>query len=69
MHTTIIIVEKGKDGSLSVIDERPWSAEWITLLNHTNYLILNGNEYEMLEGRLNIDTGVMELLVISAQKP
>jgi hypothetical protein len=67
--TNMVIYEKMQDGELNVIDQRQWNPEMVSLLNYTNYLILNGVEYEMVEGRINVDEQVMELLVIAAKKP
>jgi len=67
--TNMVVYEKTKDGELRIVDRREWSPEMVSLLNHTNYLILNGVEYEMVEGRINVDEQTMELLVIAAKKP
>jgi hypothetical protein len=68
MSENVIIMEKTEDGSLIQIDERAWTVEMIAMLEHANYLLVNEKEYEMVEGRLNVNTGKMELLVISIQK-
>ncbi|MFF2089605.1 hypothetical protein [Paenibacillus sp. NPDC058174] len=57
------LVEKLTSGGLFTLDERLWSKEMIEALHHINYLTINGTEYETIEGRLNLDEGVMELLV------
>ncbi|WP_042161649.1 hypothetical protein [Paenibacillus gorillae] len=57
------LVEKLASGGLFTLDERLWSKEMIEALHHVNYLTINGAEYETIEGRLNLDQGVMELLV------
>ncbi|MCR8642499.1 hypothetical protein NV379_07460 [Paenibacillus sp. N1-5-1-14] len=69
MGTEVIVYEKLKSGELSCIDQRKWSSELLGLLNHTNYITINEQEYEMIEGRINVDKEVMELLVVSAQRP
>ncbi|WP_442601292.1 hypothetical protein [Paenibacillus sp. KN14-4R] len=69
MGTQVMVYEKLKNGELSCIDERTWSTELLGLLNYTNYLTINEQEYEMIEGRINVDKEVMELLVVSAQRP
>ncbi|MCE5170041.1 hypothetical protein LQV63_12040 [Paenibacillus profundus] len=69
MHTKIVIFEKSASGELLPIDEREWNANMVQLLDHANYLLVNDIEYEMLEGRLNVNTGEFELLVVAAQKP
>jgi hypothetical protein len=68
MSDSVIIMEKTEDGSLVQIDERAWTAGMIAMLEHANYLLVNEKEYEMVEGRLNVNTGKMELLVISIQQ-
>ncbi|MUT68706.1 hypothetical protein [Paenibacillus sp. NEAU-GSW1] len=59
----VCLIEKLSTGGLFTIDERVWSTEMIEALHHVNYLTHGGIEYETIEGRLNIDTGVMELLL------
>jgi hypothetical protein len=39
----------------------------IAMLEHANYLLVQDKEYEMVEGRLNVNTGKMEIMVISIQ--
>ncbi|MFX3635394.1 MAG: hypothetical protein ACE3L7_03840 [Candidatus Pristimantibacillus sp.] len=59
----VCLIEKLAEGGLRDLDERVWSKGMIDALNHVNYLTLGSEEYETIEGRLNIDSGVMELLV------
>ncbi|SDT49288.1 hypothetical protein [Paenibacillus herberti] len=61
----VVLYQKLPGGSLRKIDERSWSAEMIAALHHINYLTIGGEEYETVEGRLNMDEGVMELLLLS----
>ncbi|QJC52157.1 hypothetical protein HGI30_11715 [Paenibacillus albicereus] len=62
----VVLVQKLPGGSLRKIDERSWSADMLAALHHINYLTIGGEEFETVEGRLNVDEGVMELLLISA---
>lgn len=59
----VIISEKTANGVLTSIDERDWSEAMVNALNHSNYLLVGGKEYEMLEGRLNVNDQTMEILV------
>ena len=68
MSNHVIITEKMENGELIQVDERVWSIEMIAMLEHSNYLLINDKEYEMVEGRLNVNLGQMELLVISIRK-
>ncbi|OFW81772.1 MAG: hypothetical protein A2201_05560 [Alicyclobacillus sp. RIFOXYA1_FULL_53_8] len=65
MKMKVVIYEKMQDGELVKIDERVWSMEMLASLEHVNFMLLNGGEYEMLEGRLNVNEELMELLVIA----
>ncbi|EPY09251.1 hypothetical protein AZ66_07610 [Paenibacillus sp. E194] len=69
MQSNILILEKTSSGELVKIDERAWTTSMVQLLEHANYLLVNDAEYEMLEGRLNVNTGNFELLVESIRKP
>ncbi|GAV11777.1 MULTISPECIES: hypothetical protein [Paenibacillus] len=69
MQSNILILEKTSSGELVKIDERAWTTSMVQLLEHANYLLVNDAEYEMLEGRLNVNTGNFELLVESVRKP
>lgn len=64
MGTKVIIKEKRQSGDLVSIDEREWSEAALALLNHANYLLVNGKEYEMLEGRLNVNDQSLEILAV-----
>lgn len=67
MGTKIIITEKKESGELVSIDEREWSESAVALLNHANYLLVNGKEYEMLEGRLNVNDQILEILAVAVK--
>lgn len=60
----VILYEKQPNGDLRLIDERLWNANMISALNHVNFLTIGDQEYETVEGRLNLDKGHMELLVV-----
>lgn len=60
----VILYEKRPDGELSQIDERTWTLAMIAALDHVNYLTVGNLEYETVEGRLNVDTGKLEILVV-----
>lgn len=60
----VILYEKQADGELKQIDERRWSANMLTALDHVNYVTIGGQEYETIEGRLNLDLNRLELLVV-----
>jgi hypothetical protein len=36
----------------------------ITALEHVNYIVVGGREFEAVEGRLNVDEGKLELLLV-----
>ncbi|KUP25876.1 hypothetical protein AWJ19_01350 [Paenibacillus sp. DMB5] len=61
---SVILFEKLPEGDLRVIEERVWSMNMITALEHVNYLVVGGKEYETVEGRLNVDQGKLELLLV-----
>lgn len=65
MGGNVVIIEKMENGSLVQIDERDWNTWMISMLEHANYLVVEDKEYEMVEGRLNVSTGKMEIMVIS----
>ncbi|NBI30593.1 hypothetical protein [Chengkuizengella marina] len=69
MGTRVIIYEKLESGELSKLDERSWSEPLLKSLEHANYITIKEIEYEMVEGRLNIDEEVLEILVIASKKP
>ncbi|MFC0213071.1 hypothetical protein ACFFK0_11490 [Paenibacillus chartarius] len=60
----VIFMQKQAEGAPVAIDERDWSADMLGSLEHANYVVLNGKEFEMLEGRLNLDRGALEVLVV-----
>ncbi|XEC97266.1 hypothetical protein AB6A23_12355 [Paenibacillus tarimensis] len=64
---TVRLIEKLSNGELKTVDERGWSMEMVEALHHINYITFNERQYETLEGRLNIDQQVMELLIIAVQ--
>lgn len=47
-----------------MIEERTWSMNMITALEHVNYIVVGSKEYEAVEGRLNVDEGKLELLLV-----
>jgi hypothetical protein len=61
MKVHLLLKQPG--GDILQIDERMWTADMIAALHHVNYLTVGGVEYETLEGRLNVDTQAMELLL------
>lgn len=61
---SVILFEKMPEGELRVIEERTWSMNMITALEHVNYLVVGSREYEAVEGRLNVDEGKLELLLV-----
>lgn len=68
MSNHVIITEKMENGELIQVDKRVWNIEMIAMLEHSNFLLINDKEYEMVEGRLNVNLGQLELLVISIRK-
>jgi len=60
----VLITEKKEDGQLEAIDRRDWTQDMLAALQHANYILLNGQEYEMLEGRLDVNEAMMEILVM-----
>ncbi|MEK4061388.1 hypothetical protein NST99_32100 [Paenibacillus sp. FSL L8-0470] len=60
----VILFEKMPEGDLRVIEERTWSMNMITALEHVNYIVVGSREYEAVEGRLNVDEGKLELLLV-----
>jgi hypothetical protein len=59
----IVLIEKLEDGQLRTINERSWDDQLISALDASNYLVIGGKEYEMIEGRLNLDLNQFELLL------
>lgn len=60
----VILFEKMPEGGLRVIEERKWSMNMVAALEHVNYLVVGSVEYETVEGRLNVDEGKLELLLV-----
>jgi len=60
----VVLLEKLSDGTLKQIEERTWSMNMIASLEHVNYIIVGAIEYETVEGRLNVDQGKLELLLV-----
>ncbi|MEC0168678.1 hypothetical protein P4I20_00660 [Paenibacillus graminis] len=60
----VILFEKMPEGELRVIEERTWSMNMIAALEHVNYIVVGSREYEAVEGRLNVDAGKLELLLV-----
>lgn len=63
---TIVLYEKLIEGQLLQIGERAWDDKLIQALNLANFILVGGKEYEMIEGRLNLDLQVFELLLVAA---
>lgn len=63
----VILFIKNSDGELTSIDDREWTAAMIATLEHVNYLSVNNEEYQTIEGKLNVDEGHLELLVVKMQ--
>lgn len=61
----VILLEKMPDGTLRHIEERVWNMNMIASLEHVNYIIVGNQEYETVEGRLNVDLGKLELLLVT----
>lgn len=64
---TVVLMEKSASGGLIQIEERVWTMNMIAALEHVNYIVAGGREYETVEGRLNVDTGRLELLLVPIQ--
>ncbi|MFC5452001.1 hypothetical protein [Paenibacillus aestuarii] len=62
----IVFMEKLAGGQLRNIGDRPWDQSLIQSLQSANYVLINQKEYEMIEGRLNLDDDTFELLLITA---
>ncbi|MDR6552974.1 hypothetical protein [Paenibacillus qinlingensis] len=63
---TIVLYEKLLEGQLLRLGERTWDDKLIQALNVANFILVGGKEYEMIEGRLNLDLNVFELLLVAA---
>jgi hypothetical protein len=59
----IVLFVKLEDGSVNNISERPWDDKIIACIDEANYIVVGGQEYEMIEGRLNLDLEQFELLL------
>lgn len=60
----VVLLEKTQGGELRQIEERIWTSDMLAALQHVNYIVVGGREYETVEGRLNVDSGRLELLVV-----
>ncbi|WP_058304070.1 hypothetical protein [Gorillibacterium timonense] len=63
----VVLYQKLETGELFLLEERTWNTNMVAALEHINYLIVDGQEYETLEGRLNVDTNKLELLLVSVR--
>lgn len=63
----VVLMEKSATGELRQIEEQIWTSNMIAALEHVNYIVVGGTEYETIEGRLNLDLGRLELLVVPMQ--
>lgn len=63
----VVLMEKSATGELRKIEDRVWSTNMIAALEHVNYIVVGGREYETIEGRLNVDLGTLELLLVPMQ--
>ncbi|WP_339818338.1 hypothetical protein MKZ15_22515 [Paenibacillus sp. FSL R7-0216] len=61
---SVKLYEKLPDGELRELEERVWSANMVAALEHVNYLVVGNREFETVEGRLNVDQGKLELLLV-----
>ncbi|MDU4694924.1 MAG: hypothetical protein E6Y08_03840 [Paenibacillus sp.] len=61
---SVKLYEKLPDGELRELEERVWSANMVAALEHVNYLVVGNREFETVEGRLNVDEGKLELLLV-----
>ncbi|MCR2803507.1 hypothetical protein [Paenibacillus soyae] len=60
----VVLMEKSPSGGLIHIEEREWTMNMVAALEHVNYLVVGNREYETVEGRLNVDLGRLELLLV-----
>ncbi|MDQ6420022.1 hypothetical protein RB620_11305 [Paenibacillus sp. LHD-117] len=63
----VVLMEKTSTGELRKIEERVWTMNMVAALEHVNYIVVGGREYETIEGRLNVDLGSLELLLVPMQ--
>ncbi|MVO98974.1 hypothetical protein [Paenibacillus lutrae] len=68
MEASVRIIEKLENGDLKTIDERAWSQAMFTMMEQANFLLVGGKEYEMIEGRLDVENEKLEVLVIPVKK-
>jgi hypothetical protein len=61
----IVLFDKLEDGTVRNLGERPWDEKIIACIDAANYLVVGGKEYEMIEGRLNLDLDQFELLLVA----
>ncbi|MGG3454080.1 hypothetical protein [Paenibacillus rhizolycopersici] len=61
---SVKLYEKLPDGELRELEERVWSVNMVAALEHVNYLVVGNREFETVEGRLNVDEGKLELLLV-----
>lgn len=64
----VVLLQKLPGGQLRKIDERQWTQGMMNALHHVNYLTVGAEEYETIEGRLNVEQGVVELLLVPVRK-
>ncbi|GKU76288.1 hypothetical protein [Paenibacillus sp. L3-i20] len=60
----VVLMEKSANGDLHQIEERNWTMNMVAALEHVNYIVVGNREYETIEGRLNVDLGRLELLLV-----
>ncbi|CAI6087285.1 hypothetical protein COHCIP112018_05430 [Cohnella sp. JJ-181] len=65
---TVVLLQKLPDGQLRKIDERLWTRDMLNALHHVNYLTVGSEEYETIEGRLDVEQGIVELLLVPVRK-
>lgn len=65
---TVVLLQKLPGGELRKIDERLWTRDMVNALHHVNYLTVDGAEYETIEGRLDVERGIVELLLVPVRK-
>lgn len=63
----VVLMEKTATGELRKIEERVWTMNMVAALEHVNYIVVGDREYETVEGRLNVDLGCLELLLVPMQ--
>ncbi|GKS10835.1 hypothetical protein [Paenibacillus chitinolyticus] len=68
MEANVLIIEKLENGELKTIDERNWNATMLAMMEHANFLFVGGKEYEMIEGRLDVENQKLEVLVLPINK-